>query len=154
MIDSPLRGNLCNGCRMIDGAADGNRTHDLRLTKASLYPLATAAVVDAGIQQSYIMIFVNGFKTAPCWRGRSKRFVSFFGLLLRAGPVQERGTLPAPLAHEMHECRNNIRNGDQRIHKDCESEGESHLLEHGGSGQQKREECASHDQSAEGDDGT
>ena len=28
----------------VNGAADGNRTHDLRLTKASLYPLATAAV--------------------------------------------------------------------------------------------------------------
>ncbi len=29
---------------MKSGAADGNRTRDLRLTKASLYPLATAAV--------------------------------------------------------------------------------------------------------------
>lgn len=54
-----------NGVEKSDGAADGNRTHDLRLTKASLYPLATAAVVSGRIQLSYITIIINGFKTAP-----------------------------------------------------------------------------------------
>lgn len=39
-----------------DGAADGNRTHDLRLTKASLYPLATAAVAVLRNPAPYINI--------------------------------------------------------------------------------------------------
>lgn len=39
-----------------DGAADGNRTHDLRLTKASLYPLATAAIVGLRIGPSLIKV--------------------------------------------------------------------------------------------------
>lgn len=44
-----------------DGAADGNRTHDLRLTKASLYPLATAAVV---IQRNYTSFIKVWFQTS------------------------------------------------------------------------------------------
>ena len=51
-------GHKSQGMRM-DGAADGNRTHDLRLTKASLYPLATAAVVSRRNEDLLINIFIE-----------------------------------------------------------------------------------------------
>ena len=48
-----------------DGAADGNRTHDLRLTKASLYPLATAAVVIQRNCTSFIKVWFQTSDPTP-----------------------------------------------------------------------------------------